>query len=656
MMVASLRTRFLTVFAGFAVVVTAAAGWIATDLIGRAVLREAEAALRLNLQAAEGAIAGLADEWSLLVGVLGGGRRVASALAEPAAASSVAALDAIRREVGFDLLVLTDRDGTVVLRAASPHRSGDRLTEPLVTRALGGAVGAELVWLSHDRLQREGDEVVARVERSATDLLAPAELALLVAAPAHDPGGRVVGAIVAGVVLNGSTVVRERLLALSGGQEPGGGEAAPTVALVVAGAAILSTGPPFPVPSSRPDGQLAMAEDVRRVDHRRLAARDWLTLSAPLVDRSGSVLAELVVGSPGARFVALRRSLMTRYGSLGLAAVTLAMFLALHLAARLAGPVQRLALGARAVAGGDFTVHFPVPLRRDEVGELTAAFNRMTAALADHEASLGVARRELEAANARLVELNHGYVSMLAFVAHELKNVLGTITWSAHALDDGLLGELPAPQRTLTHAIRETVDAALAMSRNYLDLARIESGHLAISPHPCDLGRDVVAPVVAELGAEAEQADMALSSAADVALTVVVDVALMKVVVRNLVGNAIHYGRRGGAIRVSCRRAPGEILCEVWNAGHGLTAAQLGQLFERFRRFDHGADGAPRGSGLGLFLSREIVRRHGGDLTAESVAGCWIRFSVHLPEPPVGESTNDRAGSPEPRPNPPLLL
>jgi signal transduction histidine kinase len=162
----------------------------------------------------------------------------------------------------------------------------------------------------------------------------------------------------------------------------------------------------------------------------------------------------------------------------GVVALLAAIVLALHLSSRLTRPIRELATVVEGLGRADFTVQAPEPSSNDELGDLARAFNRMARQLDEHERRLKATNAELEQANQRLSERNAGYLNMLGFVSHELKNVLGTITWSAQSLDDGLVGPLKPPQAQLVHAIRTSTCAALDMSRNYLDLARLESGRL----------------------------------------------------------------------------------------------------------------------------------------------------------------------------------
>ena len=87
---------------------------------------------------------------------------------------------------------------------------------------------------------------------------------------------------------------------------------------------------------------------------------------------------------------------------------------------------------------------------------------------------------------------------MLGFVSHELKNTLGVIYTSARALDTGIVGPLSETQGALVSNISKSIDRAVRMTRNYLDLARIEKGELIVQAKQVDIAGDVVKPVIQE--------------------------------------------------------------------------------------------------------------------------------------------------------------
>jgi two-component system sensor histidine kinase VicK len=96
------------------------------------------------------------------------------------------------------------------------------------------------------------------------------------------------------------------------------------------------------------------------------------------------------------------------------------------------------------------------------------------------------------------------------------------------------------------------------------------------------------------------------------------------------VGNAAKYGRPGGRLRIFGHTEQARVEIHVWNDGPGVRQEEMEMLFQRFSRLSS-SEVKQRGTGLGLFIAREIVRRHGGELRVESEYPHWIDFVVTLP-------------------------
>lgn len=623
-----LTTRLFAAFAAVIVVLGTFAVTVGFVVVERTVVREARASLRMDLRAAVDTVDTLREQWTLLTDVLGRGRRVASALEAPRTLETRRDLEAIRLQAGFDVFEIVDLEGRVLVRSTAPYFRDDIVSHAVVRDALAGRTSGGFVELDEDELAREGDEL-ARRARDGRGLL------LVAAAPAFDARGGRAGAVVAGVLVDGSERMARRLAAgaIAKPGEPIDEVAAPRDVVAIfhheACALTTATGERAGGPTQAPAMPDSMREAVLDRNEPWFSGdrwtEDWLSAAMPITTSDGVPCGAIVVRSPSARFTALRWSLAGAYGAIAAAAIAITLAVSHVLARRLALPLARLSAAATRIAEGDLKLAVDDPRGDDEVASLTRAFSRMTRALAERDAHLKAKQEELAGANRSLTAANEAYLNMLGFVSHELKNVLGTISWSAHALDDGLVGAFEPRQAQLIGAIRRAVDRALALCRNYLDLARIENGTLELAKTRCELLADVVQPVVDELGDATRAVGMRVAVEAGHEAVVDGDVTLLRIVVRNLLGNALRYGRRGTEIRVRCGASERGAEIVVRNEGEGLEREQLDRLFGKFTRFERG------GSGLGLFIVREIVERHGGTVKADSQRGEWISFTVTIP-------------------------
>jgi signal transduction histidine kinase len=115
----------------------------------------------------------------------------------------------------------------------------------------------------------------------------------------------------------------------------------------------------------------------------------------------------------------------------------------------------------------------------------------------------------------------------------------------------------------------------------------------------------------------------------------------------NLIDNALVHTPEGGEVRLEAEASSGWVAVHVDDTGPGIPPEELSRIFERFYQLDKARSGSgPRGAGLGLAISREIVEAHGGSLEAQSVVGRGSRFTVRLPivRPDDETLARERAG------------
>lgn len=216
---------------------------------------------------------------------------------------------------------------------------------------------------------------------------------------------------------------------------------------------------------------------------------------------------------------------------------------------------------------------------------------------------------------------------VVAIVGHDLRNPLSAISMAGHLLVHR--EELPERERAVAQRI---VDSAARMSRiiaQLLDYARLRQGRsLSLSLTSGDVAA-VTRDVVEELRLARPDAVIGLEREGDCA--VVCDVDSLAQVVSNLVGNALQHGE--GAVTVRVRGEEDVVVLDVHNRGPPIPPAVLPRIFEPFQRGE-----SSMSLGLGLYISREIVRAHGGQMEVRSSAEQGTTFVVRLPR---GRGDND---------------
>jgi len=214
----------------------------------------------------------------------------------------------------------------------------------------------------------------------------------------------------------------------------------------------------------------------------------------------------------------------------------------------------------------------------------------------------------------------------LSRMSHELRTPLNSVLGFGQLLQlDPALGE----QR------REHVDQIVRGGRHLLelinevlDISRIESGTLSLSPEPVHVG-EAVREAVALVQPLASERAIAVSVESDDAY-VLADHQRLKQILLNLLSNAIKYNRQGGDVAVAAERVNGHVRVEVADTGPGVPPDRLERLFEPFDRLGAEHQGI-EGTGLGLALSRSLVEVMGGTLTVANRPVEGAAFLVALP-------------------------
>jgi two-component system phosphate regulon sensor histidine kinase PhoR len=216
----------------------------------------------------------------------------------------------------------------------------------------------------------------------------------------------------------------------------------------------------------------------------------------------------------------------------------------------------------------------------------------------------------------------------VANVSHELKTPLTSISGYAETLlADG------ADQETSRRFLGTIMANARRMQRlvdDLLDLSRIESGRWQPALATIDL-EDMAAEAWSDFASRAAEGGVAFEVRIDPdAATVTADPEGVRLVLRNLLDNALRYTPRGGTITLRGRREDGGSTLQVVDTGSGIPREHLPRIFERFYRADPSRSRAEGGTGLGLAIVRHTVEAHGGRVWAESHLGegttisCWF--------------------------------
>jgi signal transduction histidine kinase len=260
-------------------------------------------------------------------------------------------------------------------------------------------------------------------------------------------------------------------------------------------------------------------------------------------------------------------------------------------------------------------------------GRLTPLFGDDELGRLSQYASSIVAGLDRVLLSSRIAALERAKTEFLNIASHELRGPMTVIKGYLTMLEAGSLGEMPAKAQSVLPLLISKSDEVNWMIEQMIEASRLEEGRLALKKQHGDIVQltDLAIAGVGMLLAdhELEVDEPASPIDADV------DPDRFQIVIRNLLSNAAKYSPSGTAITVRVRRAGDNATVAVIDQGVGISPADQGQLFTRFGRIETMQHVA--GTGLGLWLSREIARMHDGDLTLESAVGEGSTFLLTLP-------------------------
>lgn len=340
-----------------------------------------------------------------------------------------------------------------------------------------------------------------------------------------------------------------------------------------------------------------------------------------LPDYNMCLITEVDQAEAYARIDSMSTTIITIVSLLALIVVAASFFLARTITL----PLARLVAGAVAVGRGNLDQRVGTPAK-DEIGELSRAFDRMAIELKGTTVSLDELEQRIRERTAQLEAANRELEAFSYSVSHDLRVPLRAIGGYTRILQEEYQQQMDAEGKRVCSVISESADKMSALIDDLLAFSRL--GRAAMSPRKLDM-EELVNSVFQEL--TTAKSRKRIDFQVDVVPPVMGDTSLLRQVWVNLISNAIKFSskQKRAVINVHGENAEGEIVYSVQDNGAGFDMQYTHKLFGVFQRLHSTKEF--EGNGVGLALVQRVVLRHGGRVWAEGQIGKGATFYFSLP-------------------------
>jgi two-component system, NtrC family, sensor kinase len=344
---------------------------------------------------------------------------------------------------------------------------------------------------------------------------------------------------------------------------------------------------------------------------RAFVVSDWyLTAYKPIKNIADKTIGIIYVGILERPFTDLMAGRFFIFLIIIVIAALLALFVSFFLASKILQPLYKALKASDIISKGDLSYRLKEDSPIKEFDQLAISFNDMAAKLEEREKSLITSKQKCEVMSKR-------YLDLVGFVSHELKGILSSIVLNAYSLKHKLLGPINEAQEKALSSVTRNLDYLSQTVKNFLNLSRIEKQEMVLNKTEVSIRKDIFDSSIDALKQQAEERRMIIKNNIDENIRVYADSGLLQIVANNLLTNALKYGKREGYAVLSSRVFDDTLEIEVYNDGKPISAIDIDKLFKKFSRLDYEGEEKAKGTGIGLFITKEIIAHHGGRIWVE---------------------------------------
>jgi len=232
-------------------------------------------------------------------------------------------------------------------------------------------------------------------------------------------------------------------------------------------------------------------------------------------------------------------------------------------------------------------------------------------------------------------EIDKSKSEFVSLASHQLRTPLSVIKWYAEILLKGKVGKVSPKQKKFLKEIKIGNERIINLVNVLLNISRLEAGRLKVNPSDVDIKKEVQDIIKGcERDVKSKKQKLVFECSGDVS-KIKTDIDLSRIVLQNIISNAVKYTPPGGEITVKIKENGKKIMLEVKDTGIGIPKEQQGKIFEKLFRASNAFSHDPDGNGLGLYTAKKIIEVLGGQVWFESKEGRGTTFFMEFCDAPV---------------------
>lgn len=228
-------------------------------------------------------------------------------------------------------------------------------------------------------------------------------------------------------------------------------------------------------------------------------------------------------------------------------------------------------------------------------------------------------------------EIERAKTEFVSLAAHQLRSPISTIKWYAELITNPEAGTLTEKQQKYAEHIHTGANNMNELVHTLLNVSRLEMGTLPIAYEKTDIAA-LCDGIFEEIGPEAQTNKVELVRDYGTAMAFSTDPKLLRIVLQNLISNAVKYTPEGGKVTVHLAEHGRELSIAVEDTGLGIPPEAQDKIFTKMYRADNVKQKVPSGNGLGLYMSKAITETLGGTISFTSTVGKGTTFRLEIPE------------------------